>query len=202
VQLPAVNQPVLLRGEDDEFASRVEDVADGALTLARPFGLPIETDLDDGRPFEVQWTSATGVYALSVRVTERAVDGRVRIWHAEPLGPARISNRRAHVRVEVVLPLTMELLGETVTGSVLDVSEAALRCQVNELPEIEQEDPPVRVQFSLSGADFGLDGTLYRRTPARSGYELVIILPEDERTASALRKAVFAEQIRARQLAR
>lgn len=203
MQLPAVNQPVLLRGEDGEFASRVEDVAEGALTLARPFGLPLETDLDDGRTFEVQWTTATGVYALPSKVTERAVDGRIRIWHAVPVGPARVSNRRAHVRVSVALPMTIELEGEKVDAFLLDVSEAALRCQISEGQlETETEQPPVRVSFTLAGDAFGLDGILFRRTPGRAGIELVITLPEDERTASAVRKAVFAEQIRARQLSR
>lgn len=157
-------------------------------------------------PFEVQWTTATGVYALPVRVTERAVDGRIRVWHAEPLGPAKSSNRRAHVRVAVAVAMTLEIAGRTMNASVLDVSEAALRCQVKEaLPETaakEGEEPAVRVLFELGGADFALDGSLYRSTPGLSGFELVIRLPEDERTASAVRKAVFAEQIRARQLSR
>ena len=43
MQNPDVNQPVLLRGHEGEFASRVEGVDEGALTLARPFGLPLDT---------------------------------------------------------------------------------------------------------------------------------------------------------------
>jgi hypothetical protein len=201
---PEVNQPVLLRGEDGEFASRVEDITEAALTLARPFGLPLDTDLDAGRPFEVQWTSASGLYAMPVRVTERAVDGKVRIWHAEPVGRAHLTNRRAHVRVNVALPLAIEYADETFEASLLDVSEAALRCQIPE-PLPEREDPDdtcLRVTFALGGEEFDLEGELYRSTPTRGVHELVITLPTDERTRSALRRAVFAEQIRARQLSR
>lgn len=204
MQSPEVNQPVLLRGEEGEFASRVEDVTEGALTLARPFGLPLDTDLDSGRPFEVQWTSAFGLYAMPVRVTERAVDGKVRIWHAEPLGRPRLTNRRAHVRVAVALPLEIEYDEETYEASILDVSEAALRCQIAEaLPEREDtEDKSLRVRFTLGGEEFALAGELYRSTPARGIVELVISLPTAERSRSAMRRAVFAEQIRARQLTR
>lgn len=204
MQSPDVNQPVLLHGEHGEFASRVEGITDGALILARPFGLPLDTDLDIGRPFEVQWTAAFGLYALSVRVTERAVDGKIRIWHAEPIGKVRMTNRRAHVRVSVALPLILEYGEEKFEASLLDVSEAALRCQIPEpLPEPEEgAERNLRAHFNLGGADFALDGNLFRSTPKRDFTELVITLPTDERTRSALRRAVFAEQIRARQLSR
>jgi len=210
--IPDVNQPVLLFGEGGDFASRVEDVNETALTLARPFGLPLETELDDGLPFEVRWTAPEGLYALPVRVTERAIDGKIRIWHAEPVGTARLINRRSHVRVPVALAMTIEYGEETIEGALLDVSEAALRCQVSEaLPAGPAEGEPhggdgredaVTVRFGLAGDDFELAGTLFRSTPTRSGVELVITLPDDDRTATMLRRAVFAEQIRLRQLSR
>lgn len=213
---PTVNQPVLLSGEGGEFASRVEDVTDGALTLARPFGLPLDTRLDEGVPFDVQWTDATGLYTMPAKVTERAVDGKIRVWHAQPIGPVRTANRRAHVRVSVALPIVLGVDGTRIEASLLDVSEAALRCQVDKplpRPRTSPEDPDtlvtdaapaqkVTVAFTLGGTDFTLDGALFRSTPTRSVVELVITLPEDERTATSVRRAVFAEQIRARQLSR
>jgi len=212
VQLPDLNQPVLLRGDEREYASRVEGVEDGCLTLARPFGLPLETSLDEGRPFDVEWTSAAGMHALPVRVTERSIDGKVRIWHAEPTGPARRLNRRAHVRVAVAIPVALDVDGQRISGSLLDVSEAAVRCLIRDpLPEPAAEEKAtlkapsarqVRVMFTLGGQDFALRGAIFRSTPSQEATELIIILPEDERTATAVRRAVFAEQIRARQLAR
>lgn len=225
---PEVNQPVLLAGEEGEYASRVEDLSETGLTLARPFGLPLDTELDEGLPFEVRWTTSEGLYALPVRVTERSIDGKIRIWHAAPVGAARVINRRSHVRVPVALPMTIEYAGETIEAGLLDVSEAALRCQVSKpLPDpanpVDPVDPvnPVdlhgtpeapgdgsgheaaaTVRFTLSGMDFDLDGTVFRSTPTRSVVELVITLPDDDRTATMLRRAVFAEQIRARQLSR
>jgi len=208
--IPDVNQPVLLSGEEGDFASRVEDINETALTLARPFGLPLDTELDDGLPFEVRWTAPEGLYALPVRVTERAIDGKIRIWHAEAVGAAHLVNRRSHVRVSVSLPMTIEYAGETIKAILLDVSEAALRCQLGRALPAERSgreaasdgEIPATVRFSLSDEDFELDGTLFRSTPTRSAVELVITLPDDDRTATALRRAVFAEQIRARQLSR
>ena len=209
VRNPDVNQPVLLRGHEGEYASRVEGIDNGALTLARPFGLPLDTTLDDGRPFDVEWTSAAGQHALPVRVTERSIDGKIRVWHAVPTGPARLANRRAHVRVAVAVPVAIEIDGERVTASLLDVSEAAVRCLIREplppqAPDSEAADGgrPVRVMFTLGGQEFALKGTVFRSTPAQGGAEVIIILPDDERTATAVRRAVFAEQIRARQLTR
>lgn len=207
--IPDVNTPVLLRGDDEEYASRVEGLDETALTLARPFGLPLEPVLEDGREFAVEWTTASGVHALPVRVTERAIDGKIRVWHARPTGPARIANRRAHLRVPVAVPLILEVDGEEINASVLDVSEAAVRCLVRErLPQPETDargnpvEQQIRVIFSLSDQDFTLRGTIFRSTPTTSGVELIVSLPEDEATATSVRRAVFAEQIRARQMSR
>lgn len=214
VQTPDVNQPVLLRDEESEYASRVEGLDGTTLTVARPFGLPLGTALEDGHPFDVEWTSQAGVYALPVRVTERRVDGKIRVWLAQPTGPARLSNRRAHVRVSVSVTASVEIDGRAYTGELLDVSEAAVRCLIRDpLPEPPADGDTgdtaggaarqhVRVGFFLADQDFLLPGAIFRSTPAASGTELIIVLPEDERTASAVRRAVFAEQIRARQLAR
>ena len=209
VRNPDVNQPVLLRGQEGEYASRVEGLADGALTLARPFGLPLETSLDEGRPFDVQWTSTAGMHALPVRVTERSIDGKIRVWHAVPTGPARLSNRRAHVRVAVAIAGTLEVDGEQLTASLIDVSEAAVRCLIRDpLPPqgpdalVDDGGRPVRIRFALGGQDFALESRIFRHKASQGGTELIVTLPEDERTATAVRRAVFAEQIRVRQLTR
>jgi hypothetical protein len=228
VQIPDLNQPVLLRGEEGEFASRVEGHDEGVLTLARPFGLPLETQLDDGAPFDVEWTSGTGLHALPVRVTERTVDGKVRLWQARPTGPARALNRRAHVRVPVATTAVVEVDGRAIEAFLLDLSEAAVRCLVSgPMPtsatgaqgDESQTDggpvgghrgsdgeqsagPRIRVRFALSEQEFDLPGAIYRSTASHTGTELIIMLPEDERTASSVRRAVFAEQIRMRQLSR
>ena len=56
--------------------------------------------------------------------------------------------------------------------------------------------------FTLGGQEFALKGAIFRSTPTQGGAELIITLPDDERTATAVRRSVFAEQIRARQLTR
>jgi c-di-GMP-binding flagellar brake protein YcgR len=201
---PEINQPVMLQGTEGQFASRVEGLEDdGVLILARPFGLPLDTDLDAGEPFDVLWTTDAGVYELAASVTERYVDGKVRIWHAQPLGPVRRTNRRAHIRVPVTAPVTLETAGNKLTATMLDISEAALRCQING-PLAEVDEDGVHLQFALGETQFRLDGAIFRATPMGKHTELVITLTlhEQDQTAAELRRAVFAEQIRTRQLER
>lgn len=201
METPDVNQPVRLRSpEGTEYASRVEGLDAASLTLARPFALPLETTLDDGSPFDVLWTAATGLYELPSRVTERAVDGRVRVWHAEPTGPVRRTNRREHIRVNVAVPITVQCDATEVTGSLADLSESGLRLQAERALLPAELPVSVHVTFAVGGQEFDLGGTLLRTTPKGSSTELVITLPSDGATATALRRAVFAEQVRARQL--
>lgn len=200
METPDVNQPVLLRAPDgSEYPSRVEGLDDGVLTLARPFELPLDTDLDDGSPFDLMWTTATGLFERPARVTERAVDGRIRVWHAEPVGPVRRTNRREHVRVPVAVPMTIRYADAALPASLADLSEAALRCHLERRLVTGDLPEQVQVGFTVAEASFDLPGTVYRSTPKGDAVELVITLPTDGATATALRRAVFTEQVRARQ---
>ncbi|HVX55284.1 hypothetical protein [Nocardioides sp.] len=209
MESPTVNQPVLLRehglefqGEyGGEYASRIESVEGTLLTLARPFDLPAENDLGEGTRLDLIWTSPTGLHELPVRVVAEDIDGPLRVWRAEPTGPARRTNRRQHLRVATGGLMTLATEEATVGALLMDASEAALRCRVEGRARELAEDTQVRTEFVIGGEAFSATGIVFRRTSLGTGTELVITLRHDERAATALRRALFAEQIRLHQMA-
>jgi hypothetical protein len=208
VESPAVNQPVLLRehglefqGEyGGEYASRVESVEGTLLTLARPFDVPAENDLGEGTRLDLIWTSPHGLHELPVKIVAEDIDGPVRVWRAEPLGPARRTNRRQHLRVATGGLMTLTVDDTTIGALLMDASEAALRCRVEGRARELGVDTPVRTEFAIGGTQFNATGIVFRRTTLGTGTELVITLRNDERAATALRRALFAEQIRLHQM--
>ncbi|HEY0889669.1 MAG TPA: PilZ domain-containing protein [Nocardioides sp.] len=209
---PSLNQPIQLIGEDgEEYPSRVEGVDDGRLTVARPFGLPPETTMVVGAVVELGWATDLAAFRRPVRVLDSKREGSVPLWDIETVGPAVKIQRRAHVRVPVGSPMTIVSDDVTVAALLVDVSEAALRSRV-ELAQVparedaDQPDPlavgqPVTVSFSLAGTAFSLPAAVYRNDEIGAGRrELVLPFVIDESQATDVRKAIFAEQIRLRQL--
>lgn len=208
VKSPAVNQPVLLRerglqfqGEHGgEYASRVESVEGDLLTLARPLDLPAENDLGEGSRLDVVWTGPRGLHEMPVTVVAEGVDGPLRVWRAEPTGPIRRTNRRQHLRVAVGGMMMLATDETTMSALMMDASEAALRCRVEGRAQELTEDTSVRTEFTIGGEEFRATGIVFRRAPLDTGTELVITLRHGERSATALRRALFAEQLRQHQL--
>lgn len=208
VESPAINQPVLLREHGLEFhgrhggeyASRIEGVEGTLLTLARPFDLPAENDLGEGTRLDLIWTSPHGLHELPVKIVAEDIDGPVRVWRVEPIGPARRTNRRQHLRVATGGLMTLTIDDTTIGALLMDASEAALRCRVEGRARELPEDAPVRTEFAIGGEQFTATGIVFRRTTLGTGTELVITLRHDERAATALRRALFAEQIRLHQI--
>lgn len=209
---PSLNQPIRLIGADgEEYPSRVEGIENGRLRVARPFDLPPETTLVVGAVAELGWATELAAFTRPVRLLDASRDGSVPLWDIEMAGPAVKIQRRAHVRVAVGSPMTIACDDVTIRALLVDVSEAALRSRVQEarLPAGEDEDQPdplavgrpVVVSFSLAGTAFSLPAAVYRNDEIGTGLrELVLPFVIDESQATDVRKAIFAEQIRLRQL--
>lgn len=214
--LPSLNQQIALVGDDGEYASRVEGVNPDSLTVARPFDVPAESTLQVGAMAELTWTTPQAVFRCPVQILESKREGAVALWDVRPTGTITKIQRRAHVRVAVGAPMTIQPEeGDAVRALLVDVSEAALRCHI-EVPatpppakgEADVAQPesltvarPTTVSFSLAGTDFSLSAAVYRndRIDATSR-ELVLTFVIDDNQATDVRKAIFAEQIRLRQL--
>ena len=65
---PEINARVVLRDDERAFLSRVEDVAPGVLTVARPHDLPVEHDYVPGAELLVTWSCPRGIAVLPTRL--------------------------------------------------------------------------------------------------------------------------------------
>ena len=201
MEIPPPNHPVTLRSaEGTEYSSRSEGVEGGALVLATPFELFGQSRVWEGTEITVCWTSGSGLCELPLTIVGSARDGAVRVWHARPSSNAtrtRHINRRAHVRVPLSSKITVDHEGTSYDGIMLDASEAGLRCRLGrvDLPDAGK----VTASFTVGEDDFALAGIVYRVTTQDGNSEVVLALDADDRDATTLRRALFAEQIKQRQ---
>lgn len=213
MDLPSFNQSVTLRDTaiDQEFTSRVDSVEDdGTLILARPLTFTGEAEFGVGYHCDVWWSADGGMQVVPVEVVENRTEGSVRLWVTRATGPVRREQRRNYVRVPMGTPMTLTHKGGELKKALLvDVSEAGLRVRVP-VEEAEQLKPDqgVKVGFSVDGTGFMLEGRVLRFIPQEPEHEdeekkvnVVVVFTIPDRTASELRRAVFAEQIRQRQMA-
>jgi c-di-GMP-binding flagellar brake protein YcgR len=207
--LPSINDPVVLRDEAGrEYRSRVEDLEPGVLTVAQPLDLPAEHAFRPGTGMLVTWTCARGTAVLPTRLLGVHAEGRLRLWTMAITGDGWVEQRRRFVRVPASGPLTLRLRGdqpalEAVSGHLLDMSEAALRCAVDATTaeRLLANDVEVTAIFRFGDAEFAIPArTGFRRPSERPSEqaELVVIFDEPVECADALRKQIFARQLRTR----
>ena len=196
-----------------QYRSRIEDVDDGMLVLARPLDLPVEHEFGVGAPVLVSWSDPAGIIEVDTELLDSQLPGRLGCWLVGELGPYRIQQRRQFVRVPVpglarfsVLDPESGLAGTPLTARLVTLSEAALRCALpaEQATGIELDDP-VSVEFAVCGTEFQLAASVLKREPSRREngvLELVLLFEVDESAAAELRRLVFAEQLRQRSEAR
>jgi hypothetical protein len=209
-QLPEINDPVVLRIDDRTFSSRVEDLGSGVLMLARPLDLPAEHGCVPGVPMQVTWLCPGGTAVLPTRLLDTHTDGALTLWSVAITGDSWVEQRRRFVRVPASGPLTLRLLGdkspvETVAAHLLDVSEAAVRCAVEAevTDDILVREVKVVAEFRLDDREFAIPARIgFRRPTAHLAEraELVVMFDEPVKDADALRKQIFALQVRVRRM--
>jgi c-di-GMP-binding flagellar brake protein YcgR len=196
-----------------QYRSRIEDVGDGVLVLARPLDLPVEHEFGIGAAVLVSWSDQAGVVEVDTELLDSQLPGRLGFWLVRELGPYRVQQRRQYVRVSVPGLARLSLLdaesgqpGPSRTARLMHVSEAALRCA---LPNEQAVDiglgAQVMVEFGMAGSQFQLAASVLKLEPARHKdgvLELVLMFQADENESATLRRLVFAEQLRQRDEAR
>ena len=205
---PEINDPILLRDPADrEYRSRVEDWGDNLLVVARPHDLPAGETFDPGTELSVAWVGARGggVMVLPTRILAAHTEGTLRLWSLGVTGPASALQRRRFVRVTVagrVVLRPSEGSGSVlVVGSLVEVSEAAIRCTIQAGaadPLLAGRDHVV-AEFRFGAADFAVPGRVEFLRPTKHPAELeelVVVFDEPVIDADALRKQVFAHQLR------
>lgn len=208
---PALNDPIMLRDRTDrEYRSRVEGVGEGVLTVARPLDLPADHELGPGAEVLVTWNSARGIAVLPTRLIGSYTERNLPLWSMAVIGAGWVEQRRRFVRVPASGPLTLRLLDGSRTGeeeqesvidaSLVDLSEGALRCTLDVLAaDGLAADTEVTASFRFGDRDFTLPARIaFRRPSARPAElaELVVLFQEPVNEADALRKLIFAQQLR------
>jgi hypothetical protein len=205
--LPQLNDPVLLRDHDGRtFRSRVEGVESGVVTVARPLDLPVEHDDAREAGMLVTWRCGRGIAVLPTRLVGTHVERGLALWSMAITGAGWVEQRRSYVRVPASGPLTLrprdaQAAATTVTGRLVDLSEAALRCAVDvQASEVLSHGAEVSAGFRFGAGDFTIPASIGPCRPsARSDElaELLVVFDDAVRHADALRKEIFAQQRRA-----
>ena len=207
--MPGVHRLVTITDLDGrEFCSRVEDVGDGTLLLARPLTLPLEHQFEIGQPLLVSWPDPEGLTLATVTLLETQAREHLGLW-LTAVTDLRRQQRRQFVRVRALGPIELVAPagnpGEPfphVAGHLLDVSEAALRCTLRTTDaEALLSRPGLVASFELAEVRFTVPVTMLRTEPSRKddqSTDCVLTFDIDDRDASELRRRVFAEQLRLR----
>ena len=203
---PSINTLVtLLDADDNEYRSRVEDVATDLVTVARPLDLLSEHEFRVGTELLVSWSCSNGVAVLPVRLASAQTDGNVPTWSLSPSREGWIEQRRRYVRVPASGPLALRVRGadhavEALAGTLVDMSEGALRCVVDIAKADELETDEVNATFRFGDHQFDIPARItFRRSGTQPSevIQLIVVFDEPVREADLLRRQVFAQQLRA-----
>jgi hypothetical protein len=212
--LPVLSRPIGLRAASGaEYASRVEGVGEGWLTVASPRAITLGTMPDVGAEFDTIWAANNGICGLPCRLTDIRRQGVVPLWDLDVVGVGWREQRRAYVRASVWGSVRMtwqvdDERGGEAAGAVIDLSEAALRfrCRDTTLNEAELIGGPVQVALTTRDQDFELAASVVRmaRAPGAAGtgelaaWDVVVLFSDPGKDAAALRRIVFQAQLRER----
>lgn len=212
--LPEVNQLVTVRDlAGKELPTRVEDITATTLVVPRP------VDGESGiglRPegLTVMWPADRGVMSLPVALRDRRSDNNLDVWELSITGPATRQQRRAYVRVPVSAGVALTFLAERpidpapdtdpVSGWLVDLSEAAA-CLSVPTARFGDLEPGAKVQavFTVGDETYDLPARVSDSAPVREvedRTELVIHFDIGEPDAARLRRMLFAQQVRLRDL--
>lgn len=208
IEIPSIGDPVVLRDEAGlHYASRVEDIGDETIVVARPADLRAALVYDIGLALELIWTVDTGIHVLPTELAATSVDRNIRLWHLAITGDGWAEQRRDYVRVPASGRIVIAPDGsgddtdgeEAIVGTLVDLSEVAVLVTVPVPPgdHTIRVGTAVRCRFALGVNEYDLRGTIIivRATSTPRESRLVIRFLESRVTADALRKEIFAIQI-------
>lgn len=205
-QRPKVHDPVLLRDSAGrQYPSRVENLGQGLVVVAQPSALPDDEPFGNGTELSVAWAESDDVVTvLPTRILAAHADGPLQLWSLLVTGPAIVEQRRRVERVVVAGPVVLRPPGgdeaTAVTGSLVDISEKAVRCTVGtgSADGFLSDRNEVVAEFSIGTAGFAVPGRVefVRATKHPTRFEeLVVLFDEPVADADALRKHLFAHDV-------
>ena len=145
----------------------------------------------------VAWTARGARYEMRCTVVAMEPDDG---WRVQRSGPAERVQRRAYVRAGLVSSCSVQLPTGAVTGVVLDLSEAGMRCRLSiDVPPLEGDQVAVELPRERGALALLSEVVRVRRTDPGS-VELGLRFLATEHVADRLRKQVFAFLLRERAL--
>lgn len=169
-------------------------------------------DVEGPRPgtwCEVSWLTPIGVFELSAVFDGRDMVGpAVKAWRLLTSGPTRRVQRRRFVRVPWTSPIQIRSEGEVFSGQCIDLGEGGVRCLLpSSLLATDDESSLAtddEVEVVLSGPDepLVLSARVLRsqQVTMKDGKktQLILVFLDPETQGDAVRRMVFAEQLRLR----
>lgn len=156
---------------------RVQTSSARTITIAIPADAAVAVSARDGEQLELRWPDGPQAGVLPVTLTRRQGTTGLQVWEVTPTGPAWFDQRRRLRRTSTDGPIALtvytvrgpheventEAIAATVTGSLVDISEAALQCLVptDATGAVIVSETPVLCDFSLSGYRYLLRGTVH-----------------------------------------
>jgi c-di-GMP-binding flagellar brake protein YcgR len=204
---PEVYDPVVLRDQaGGQYASRVENLSEGLVVVAQPPALAEDEAFTHGTELSVTWADADdAVIVLPTKILAIHAGGELQLWSLAVTGPAVMEQRRQVERVEVTGPVVLRAPGDkkapAVAGSMVDISEKAVRCSVGtgSADGFLGDHNEVIAEFSVGKTDFVVPGRVEfaRATKHPTKFEeLVVLFDEPVADVDALRKQIFAQEAR------
>ena len=137
--------------------------------------------------------------------------GPVGLWVLRVLGEYEVQQRRRFVRVPAQGPVRIAVVdpdfdpaAPALSGRLVQVSEASVSCSLAPVRELViAPDTEVMVSFEIARQVFDLDSTVMRAKPSarrRDALDVVLLFRINEEAAAVLRRLIFAEQLRIRNL--
>lgn len=168
----------------------------GVIAPLRPDGRPVP--LEPGAELSVGWPTPLAYLEAVARLRGEG-DDRIATWVLDVREVAHHQRRSAY-RLDVAIPLTMQVGDRTLDGTARDLSEVGLRCVVPRA-DVPALDVTAELRFDLPDVgELAARGRVVRVepvTPTEAAVGLTYVgLAAD--AAEALRRFVFEEQLRRR----
>jgi c-di-GMP-binding flagellar brake protein YcgR len=199
---PETGDPITLRDPAGrEYVSRVQDLGNGLVVVARPRDLPPDDVLAAGTDVDVAWADADGVVTvLPTRILAAHAAGDLPVWSLAVTGPAFNEQRRRSDRVAAAGPVVVRAAAAKrggVNGALVDLSEGGVRCAVaaGTADQFLAGRADVVAEFRLGSVDFAIPGRVEFLRPTRHPAqleEMVVVFDDPVPDAEELRAQVAA----------
>jgi c-di-GMP-binding flagellar brake protein YcgR len=202
-----IDAPVVLRiaaagklaGEGHEFATHVEDVEADAIVVGAPAGANSMLLASGSRDVELSWMSPRGRYEQPCRVLGSSNSAGAKLWRLRPIRQPMLIQRRRYIRVRARLDVVLDLDGESVPATTVDISEGGFRVRLPRRHITELQRTVVRTIIGRERV--AAPGYVVRATDLddeSDQTEAVVAFDIGAQGAEAIRRHILHLQLRAR----